>query len=133
MDVASVRKLLSTAKAPLGRVGDVLITEYKDDRHDWLMYNRPPWLRVPVEPLSRCKHRIGRGHCRSAVSCVAIMQLCAKHQIVVKRLGREAFRHEEKQGIYPGMPTKSFNYCSDYNIDEGRGNDWFSEDSDDEL
>ena len=69
MDAASVRKLLCAAKAPLGRVGDVLVQEYKDDMHAFA--RGAVTLRghvAPVEPWSRCKHRNGRGRCRSAIS-----------------------------------------------------------------
>ena len=79
MDAASVRGLLCASKAPLDRVGDVMVRVYKDDAR---AFAHTTFLRgevAIVAPAGRCRHQDGRGRCRRAVSRGAVVQICIVH------------------------------------------------------
>ncbi len=79
MDATAVRRLLCASKAPLGRVGDVMVQVYKDDAR---AFAHTTFLRgevAIVDPAGRCRQRVGRGRCRRAVGRGTVVQICLVH------------------------------------------------------
>ena len=75
MDPASMRALSCAANRPLGQVFDVIVGSYLEKHRNATL------LDTTLEPpVDRCIMRVGRGRCRKAVSQVAVVQLCWKHQ-----------------------------------------------------
>ena len=75
MDPASMRVLRCAANRPLGQVFDVIVGSYLEKHRNATLLDTT--LKPPVD---RCTMGVGRGRCRKAVSQVAVVQLCWKHQ-----------------------------------------------------